>query len=1162
VKTNKQLQPIQEIKPGMSLRGMRIWLFALAAVSTLSPVHANEVIVGDGGTASYSVPIAVPPGRAGMEPKLSIVYNSSGINGPVGVGWAVQGISQVTRCAAINQQDGRRVVRYEANDVLCLDGQRLIISTPATAGNPGAPASSQLNSAGPANTEREYRTENDGFSRILAKGDVAGAPAVFKVWSKAGLITEYGAVDAVPYAATSDARVSTVGHLDDSRNGRTAAWLVKRISDTTGNFIEFDYVQESVLHGSGPNGVATPGKEWRLTKVRYTGHVSDPSTANEVELVYNGAVTIPDPLEGGFDSYPRPDFYESYHAGFKFAQTRILRSVVVRNAGNIVRQYRLRYAASETSKRALLSSISECSAAGLCLRPVAFNYNVSSGGWMINHVVRGVLASDLSGTGLGVLTGDFNGDGRTDLLRWSTDPTQNRLYLASASVAGHFAQLTTGFNLTGVNDKLGGNDNIKTYVMDINGDAIPDLVRVCKTTSDCPGVSMWLARGDGSFKQLAVTGLSSVWNSPMEVMQCSQISMAFNGKLENGTWSSFKDFDGDGRLDVLRVNRTKITPTCPMPAQNAGSATLFKGDGRGGFVATNYSFSNFSQVPLESKSFRGTDKTDAFDINADALPDAVGNAIHINTESGFSTAFSGFAALNVVAIDVNGDGKLDILASDDMDGPSSGYTAAKATPGLYINRGDGTFALDSRGLSTAATDSNFRLGSGVIGSFPADINGDGLTDMVSWDGSGNPSVWLTRPSLNGAIALVKSTANHNLPNMHRTFFMGDFGGTGDLGLLVVDGSSVYMRSTSTGTSVDLLRQVTTTTGLVTTITYQSLTQASNSPIYNAGRTIRQDPDTYNPFTDTVEVASPNWVVSSTKQKTGTTGQTDIETAFLYHSMKAAYGRGSLGFANVTKLYPYANGDLLVTVNEYHQDPAQFQYLGLPRYTATFSGQASYDVNTYRRRVSCSAALRRVGECEVDDPGYTTVTTTTTFNPAASLSELRLLNRTDFAYCELGSGVSHGDAAVPPTPGSPYAAPCVASGLIRRPYQSQSVERKYDLASGALVTQAVSSNREMTAFGEVKRARVQITAPSVAGQTGWSSTKDTENSYDANDLSKWLLGRLTNARVASSSTAPQPTKTAGSAPRATDTSGNSTPPPPTTAVSPAVLAAILQLLLED
>ena len=42
------------------------------------------------GTASISIPIEVPQGRAGLQPNLTILYNSSGSNGMLGMGWSLE----------------------------------------------------------------------------------------------------------------------------------------------------------------------------------------------------------------------------------------------------------------------------------------------------------------------------------------------------------------------------------------------------------------------------------------------------------------------------------------------------------------------------------------------------------------------------------------------------------------------------------------------------------------------------------------------------------------------------------------------------------------------------------------------------------------------------------------------------------------------------------------------------------------------------------------------------------------------------------------------------------------------------------------------------------------------------------------------------------------
>jgi len=45
--------------------------------------------MANSGAARLSYPIAVPPGRKNMAPKLSLEYNSGGRNGIAGVGWSL-----------------------------------------------------------------------------------------------------------------------------------------------------------------------------------------------------------------------------------------------------------------------------------------------------------------------------------------------------------------------------------------------------------------------------------------------------------------------------------------------------------------------------------------------------------------------------------------------------------------------------------------------------------------------------------------------------------------------------------------------------------------------------------------------------------------------------------------------------------------------------------------------------------------------------------------------------------------------------------------------------------------------------------------------------------------------------------------------------------------
>ena len=146
----------------------------LCLLGSLSPASLSQTTVAgftpasfgvtESGGASYTIPIRVPPGVAGMEPKLALSYNSQSGNGLLGMGWNLGGLSAITRCPKTTAQDtvGGRV-DFDSNDRFCLDGQRLLAIT----GTYGAKAT-------------EYRTEREVFSRVVSYGAVAGGPSVFQ----------------------------------------------------------------------------------------------------------------------------------------------------------------------------------------------------------------------------------------------------------------------------------------------------------------------------------------------------------------------------------------------------------------------------------------------------------------------------------------------------------------------------------------------------------------------------------------------------------------------------------------------------------------------------------------------------------------------------------------------------------------------------------------------------------------------------------------------------------------------------------------------------------------------------------------------------------------------------------------------------------------------
>lgn len=147
---------------------------AYSAVLACAPLFGQTTAVGTTagqfevdamGAATYTVPITVPPGIGGIAPQLAIEYSSQSGNGTLGIGFALSGLSQISRCNATLDQDGYvGGVDFTSDDRFCLDGQRLV-AVSGTYGEVGT----------------EYRTEIESFSKIISYGGTSGDPTFFRV---------------------------------------------------------------------------------------------------------------------------------------------------------------------------------------------------------------------------------------------------------------------------------------------------------------------------------------------------------------------------------------------------------------------------------------------------------------------------------------------------------------------------------------------------------------------------------------------------------------------------------------------------------------------------------------------------------------------------------------------------------------------------------------------------------------------------------------------------------------------------------------------------------------------------------------------------------------------------------------------------------------------
>ncbi|MFD0893724.1 VCBS repeat-containing protein [Luteolibacter ambystomatis] len=263
----------------------------------------GAMTVGGDGSSNYSIPLDLPKGTGGMEPKLSFNYSSGGGNGPLGVGWSLGGLEKIVRVQSSAVKDGSfDPVDFDQYDRFLFNGERLVCVS-GTYGTPGS----------------EYRTEIDSYAKIKFNTATSPAKPYWTVQTKSGLTV-------------------TLGETADSREDCTAgtlAWGVSKVSDTVGNYYKVDYTRDTV------SGIGLASQ--RVASISYTGH--------------EGSFTQAPYCTVYFDYETREDQTRTYSPNTSYLMAKRLAKVRVTTKGFCNHSYVLAYDYSYQSKRSFLKSV-------------------------------------------------------------------------------------------------------------------------------------------------------------------------------------------------------------------------------------------------------------------------------------------------------------------------------------------------------------------------------------------------------------------------------------------------------------------------------------------------------------------------------------------------------------------------------------------------------------------------------------------------------------------------------------------------------------------------------------------------------------------------------------------------------------------------------------
>lgn len=579
------------------------------------------------GSATYTVPIIVAPGTNNMTPQIAVSYNSGAKDGILGRGWNLNAVSSISLESKNIYNDGvKKGIQLDGSDNISKDGNRLILCP-----------------------DGYYKTEVEDFTRTFASGPIGVVGTSFIVETKEGTKMHYG--------QSSNSRLN-VNAPTAAATARTLVWYLDKVTDKHGNSINYIYerVQNEVF----------------LKEIAYTENYNlDPhqEAYNFVRFYYD----------------KRSDASTSYILGNPIQKTLIIREIESFCENKSFKRFKFNYLFDAQS---YLREIIEYGADNSQLNSTEFKYGDDTP--LPNSFRNDRVGSFVPmGTNSDFIIGDYNGDGKSDILTFYYAQMFSNLQKDYISSSNLF-----------LNNSNGG-----SYSQTINPFS-PGLTSV-----------------SGTFNPYTQSDYSSEYNpSPTGL-------------------SSF-DFDGDGMDDVLIGNPISGGTMFTVYYSNgtgfvagnhfwiSGLEKFFiadlTGDGLPEGLAYNSNYNFFKIFLINKRALNNTPQIT--EILCDALPGTIQFP---------SLSYSGFTV-----VDFDGDGIQEVLSAKNNYNFILRFDDPTPTPNvLPINQPQKHFKEIYNEVNASAYFQPFlcdQNGDGVedvnpgayFQNYYGDFNGDGITDNI------------------------------------------------------------------------------------------------------------------------------------------------------------------------------------------------------------------------------------------------------------------------------------------------------------------------------------------------------------------------------------------------------------------------------------------------
>lgn len=487
----------------------------------------GNIEITGAGQLQYVLPINLPPGIKNVAPQTSLVYISGSGNGIAGYGWSLSGLTAITRMGKSVEVDGEaKGLQLDYSDYYSFNGQRLILKS-GEYGKNGA----------------EYVTEKHSNVKIKSIGTAQAStsqPMYFQVTFEDGSQAWYGDIQ------SDNPQLNTF-------NGRTSLeYNVVKWKDAQGNYISYSY---------------------EYTTGQMQGYVSRISS---IQWGGNEALNKPHFNRIDFHYTDRNLVEESYVAGYKFVQNKLLTDITVQSSGNPYRKYIIDYLQNGTNYK-FVNKITEYNSQGEAANPVIFTYpNLVPAS--VDYY--GVLPYNSDSFENVRLTGDFNGDSYLDFV-------MNNGVVKLGAFNDAYQDISTGkvFNAEAkiVNvllDEEGQVYNGNGIVQYESGKAVGYIFRnntfvkvFEKTLSQTPCTSCNVSLNEGDINGDGISdifitlspqsGFGFVDKYIVDLKNANapfSTYAPFSGIVESDYPNQrYLDVDGDGKIDIIDVSNTAYT---------------------------------------------------------------------------------------------------------------------------------------------------------------------------------------------------------------------------------------------------------------------------------------------------------------------------------------------------------------------------------------------------------------------------------------------------------------------------------------------------------------------------------------------------------------------------------------------------------------------------